>query len=260
MKCGEYCNTVVFLHGYHYNHNNSGFPKLKGKGRVKVKERIKQILLKNGADVCGVANIDRFGEAPRGFSPRDLFLQCRSVITFGIALPKGLIAVEPRLIYGHYNGFSCNVADEVSFRTAKMLEKVYNCLAVPLPSDSPYEYWDSDASRGRGLISMKHAAVLSGIGTLGKNSMLLNPDYGNMLTIGAILTDLDLPSDNLCEDICISGCSKCVRACPVHAIADGRVNQKLCRANTYGKTARGFDTVDCNKCRAVCPMKYGKVK
>ena len=39
--------------------------------------------------------------------------------------------------------------------------------------------------------------------------------------------------------------------------ADGSVDQKRCRINTYGKTARGFDTVDCNNCRTVCPMRFG---
>lgn len=225
-----------------------------------MKEKIKQLILKNGADVCGVANIDRFDQAPEGFSPLDIYPQCKAVITFGIALPKGLTFVEPRLVYGHYNGFSCTEADRISFQTAKRMEKEFGCFVVPLPSDSPYEYWDSDASCGRGLISMKHAAVLSGIGALGKNSMLLNPRFGNLLTIGALLTDLDLPSDTLCENICIDGCTKCVSACPVHAIENGSVNQKLCRTNTYGKTARGFETVDCNTCRAVCPMRYGKTK
>ena len=35
------------------------------------------------------------------------------------------------------------------------------------------------------------------------------------------------------------------------------VTQKKCRQNTYGNTARGFDTVDCNKCRRECPMRDG---
>ena len=39
---------------------------------------------------------------------------------------------------------------------------------------------------------MKHTAVLCGIGALGKNTLLLNPQYGNELTIGVILTDLNL--------------------------------------------------------------------
>lgn len=41
-------------------------------------------------------------------------------------------------------------------------------------------------------------------------------------------------------------------------IQEGSVVQKLCRNNAYGKTKRGFDIVECNKFRKVCPMRYGK--
>jgi epoxyqueuosine reductase QueG len=132
-------------------------------------------------------------------------------------------------------------------------------MALPLPCDSPYEYWEEANSLGKGLISMKHAAVLCGIGTMGKNTLLLNRKYGNLLTIGAILTDLELASDAFCDTICIEGCTKCLDACPVNAIENGMVNQKRCRTNTYGKTARGFATVDCNICRVVCPMRFGRI-
>lgn len=221
-------------------------------------DNIKQILLEQGADVCAIAGIERFDHVPDGFSPRDLFPQCRAVIVFGLALPRGLTQVEPRLLYAHFNALSCAEADRISFHTAKVIEKAYDCVAVPLPCDSPYEFWESDTLRGRGLLSMKHAAVLSGLGTLGKNTLFLHPVFGNLLTIGALLTDLDLPSDPLCEQLCIPGCTKCLDACPVHAIESGQVNQEACRLYTYGKTARGFDTVDCNRCRTVCPLKYGK--
>ena len=120
------------------------------------------------------------------------------------------------------------------------------------------EYWDEYKLKGKGHISMKHTAIACGTGALGKNTLLLNPKYGNELTIGAILTDLDLKSDDLCENICIKECHKCIENCPVGAIQDGKVVQKLCRNNAYGKTKRGFDTVECNKCRRVCPMRYGK--
>jgi predicted O-methyltransferase YrrM len=50
---------------------------------------------------------------------------------------------------------------------------------------------------------------------------------------------------------------KGIVSCPANAIENGTVNQKLCRTHTYGKTKRGFDTVDCNRCRTVCPMCYG---
>lgn len=218
---------------------------------------LKQMILSCGADVCGIANIDRFANTPEGFSPKDIYDGCRSVLVFGVALPKGLTKVDSRLIYGHFNNFLCHQVDEIAIRGAKILENDYSAVAIPMPCDSPYEFWEEENMIGRGLISMKHAAALSGIGEIGKNSLLINPQYGNLLTIGAILTNLDLKSDERCKTLCISGCTKCIDACPVHAIEPETVNQKLCRLNTYGKTSRGFDTVECNRCRVVCPMRYG---
>lgn len=222
-----------------------------------MENRIKEIVLSLGTDVCGIANIDRFTDTPYGFSPTDIYADCKSIIAFGIALPKGLTQVDPRIIYGHFNNMSCSQVDEVSFRAAKIFENEFGCYAVSIPCDSPYDFWDEENKEGRGLISMKHAAVLAGVGTLGKNTLLLNNKFGNLLTIGAILTNLDMKSDELCESICITKCNKCVDSCPVSAIENGSVNQKLCRNNTYGKNKRGFDVVYCNTCRNVCPMRYG---
>ena len=223
-----------------------------------MKDQIKENIVSLGTDVCGVANIDRFSEAPAGFHPRDLFPGCKSVIVFGIALPKGLATVEPRLIYGHFNYGTCPEVDWVALRASKEIERRFGGYAVPLPSDGPYEYWDTEKLEGRGLVSMKHAAVLAGLGALGKSTLLLNEKYGNMLTLGAVLTDLDLPSDPMAERICIESCSLCIQNCPSQALDGRRANQTKCRPNTYGTNARGFNTVNCNKCRSSCPMRFGK--
>ncbi|AEV67410.1 epoxyqueuosine reductase [Acetivibrio clariflavus] len=225
-----------------------------------MKRAIKELAYQLGADVCGVGSIDRFENAPTGFSPLDLFDKCKSVIALGVALPKALYEVSPRLLYGHFNSKICSILDDIELKFAKELEKRYNCLAVPVPCDTPYEYWDAENMTAKGLISMSHTAVLCGLGSIGKSSLLINPEYGNRLTIGTVLTDLELESDDLQPDLCIDGCSKCIDNCPVQAIADKRVNQKLCRQNIFGKTARGFDTVNCNKCRTKCPMRFGITK
>lgn len=210
-----------------------------------------------GADVCGFASIDSFGEAPEGYSPADIYSGCETVIVFGSALPKGLAEVPPRLIYGHFNSLNSVELDRITLSASKKLEKEFGCTAVPVPCDNPYEYWDGEKLHGIGLMSMKHAAVLAGLGQIGKSTMLLNPEYGTLLTVGAILTDLRLESDPPAADICVKGCAKCLDACPAGAIQDGAVNQKLCRNNTYGQTAKGFRTVDCNSCRTVCPVRFG---
>lgn len=223
-----------------------------------MKEHFREIVLLLGADVCGFANVADFGDAPDGYRPTDIFPECKTVISFGVALTRGLTMVPPRLIYAHFNTMSCFQVDHIAFQAAKKLEKLYHCAAVPIPCDGPYEYWDEEQLEGRGLLSMKHLAVRAGLGTLGKNSLLLNPSYGNMLTLGCILIDKSLSSDPAAESLCIEGCRKCIDHCPSKSLGGSNVNQMSCREYTYGKTLRGFDTVDCNQCRVVCPVKYGK--
>ncbi len=230
------------------------------RGTVSMKETIRELALTLGADVCGFAGIDRFADSPEGFSPLDVYADCKTVIVIGLVLPKGLAKVNPRLIYNHYNDFSTHEIDQISLRLARKLEERYDgCTAVPMPCDSPYEYWDAEHKEGRGLISMKHAAERAGIGMPGKNTLLLSREFGNMLNIGAVLTDTPLASDPPAKSICIQSCTICVDSCPVGAIQNGCVVQKLCREYSYAqKTARGYDTTECNLCRTVCPVGFGK--
>ncbi len=221
-------------------------------------DRIKEYAKKLGADVCGIADIHRFQHAPEGFHPRDLYAQCNSVIVSGIALPKGLYDVDSRLIYGYFNESVCPKVDDISFRLAKYLEDILDAAAIPLPCDAPYDYWDKAHLTGKGLLSMKHAAVQAGIGTLGKSTLLLNAQYGNRLVVGAVLTNLPLHADPMASAVCLEGCTRCIDACPTQAIQNGHVDQSLCRPFSYGSTARGFGTVECNRCRTQCPMRLGK--
>jgi epoxyqueuosine reductase len=223
-----------------------------------MKEEIINIVLSVGADVCGFANVNRFVDFEKGFSPVDIYNDCKSVLVFGLALPHGLSKISPRLIYEHYNELSCPTVDSIAFQVAKIIKRKYECFAVPIPCDDPVGAWDDETKTAHGLLSMKHAAVMAGIGFMGKNTLLTNEQFGNQLTIGAVLLSLDLPSDDLCPNLCIPTCHKCIDNCPVHAINnDGTVTQKLCRENTYLKTFRGISTVECNKCRMGCPLAFG---
>lgn len=221
-----------------------------------MEERIKEIVLKAGADVCGIANIERFAGAPEGFHPRDIFQGCRSVVVFGKRLPKGLAFVSPRIVYNYAGDVILRELDRISYEAAIAIEDIGG-TAVPLPSDTPYDYWETETMTGRGIMSMRHAAVLAGLGSFGKNTLVINRKYGNMLSYGAVLTDLDLKSDDMSEELCIKGCRKCLDACPTKALDGSTANQSLCRPHTYGANARGFGIVNCNKCRVVCPRVFG---
>ena len=62
-----------------------------------MKDEIKKIFLRLGCDICGVANVDRFDDAPKGFHPRDIYNECKSVIVFAKAIPMGITKVDQEL-------------------------------------------------------------------------------------------------------------------------------------------------------------------
>lgn len=117
-----------------------------------MKEKIRELVLAAGADVCGFANIDRFKNAGAGFGPLDIWADCKTVICLGVALPKGLYCVSPRMVYTRYNDLMCDMADDVALASAREIEKL-GITAVPLPGDGPYDYWDAEKQKGKGIVS-----------------------------------------------------------------------------------------------------------
>ena len=65
-------------------------------------------------------------------------------------------------------------------------------------------------------------AKKSGLGWIGKNSNLINKQYGSFFFIAEIISDLDLNSDLPIEDYC-GTCTRCMDACPTQAIVQPQV-------------------------------------
>jgi epoxyqueuosine reductase len=151
-------------------------------------------------------------------------------------------------------------SDSISFRVSDHLESEA-AVSVPIPSADPYEYWDADRNNGRGILSLKHAGVLAGSGVLGKNTILLNERFGNMIWLGAILVSIDLePHPIASYQGCTSECTLCIHSCPLQALDGITINQKLCREHSNSYTTGGGRVLSCNICRRICPYHQGLLK
>jgi epoxyqueuosine reductase len=151
-------------------------------------------------------------------------------------------------------------SDSISFRVSDLLESEA-AVSVPIPSADPYEYWDADRNNGRGILSLKHAGVLAGSGVLGKNTILLNERFGNMIWLGAILVSIDLePHPIASYQGCTSECTLCIHSCPLQALDGITINQKLCREHSNSYTTGGGRVLSCNICRRICPYHQGLLK
>jgi epoxyqueuosine reductase len=210
-----------------------------------------------GADLCGIAPVNRFEQAPKGFHPRDLFPQTQSVLAVAKRFPEGPFHSRSPIPYSVTNDVILAEVTRLVCELCGRLEHLGGLCAVPVPSE-PYEHWDASNREGRGLLSLKHAGWLAGLGVMGKNSLLTNREFGNRICLGALLLDVELPGDAMADyQLCVESCRRCVEACPVHAIGVSIVNQKLCRGNSQGHTAKGEPIYVCNQCRAICPNGRG---
>ena len=218
---------------------------------------IKSTALELGVDLCGVAAVERFSSAPKGFHPNDIYSPCQSVLVFAKKLPTESLFASSCIPYTYINRLITEEVDELTLTLSRKLEYLA-VRNVPVPSDDPSEYWEADRSYARGILSLRHAGHLAGLGVLGKNTLLINDRLGNMIQLGALLLNLRLEGDPIATyEACKEDCQLCIRSCPQSALDGTTVNQQACRPLSNYRNERGFVLKKCWECRRVCPSYSG---
>lgn len=219
-------------------------------------DEIKKLVLDSGADLCGIASVDRFINAPEGFRPTDVYPDTKSVIVFAKKLPESIYYTKSPIPYTFVDDIALHEILRLTFEISVKLER-YKIKAVPVPSE-PYEYWDKDTMTGKGMLSLKHAGYLAGLGVIGRNTLLCNPQFGNLIKIGAVITNTDFEADPIIDyDFCSDDCNLCIDNCPSGALSKGSVVQKNCRLYSESSTKKGAPITVCNNCRKICPNRAG---
>lgn len=162
--------------------------------------KIKKIVYQLGAEVCGIANIERFKNAPKGFHPNDILSDAMSVIVFGKQFPKGTFTARSTAPYTLVRDQLIRDMDSLALQLSLKIEKNGNS-AIPIPSSEPYEYWYLQMRHGKGIISLKHSAEPAGLGYIGKNTLLINEKYGNRLWLGGVITNLKTDPDPVLKNL-----------------------------------------------------------
>lgn len=192
-------------------------------------EMVKEAARKAGAGDIGIANIERFENAPRMMHPKNIFPDCKSVITIVQPIPRGVYrgitegTHWPNYSYYGYNRLNTLFRPKVTFATACFIEDA-GWEAVPVYPGVPERPGvRRPVKEGRPPaeinLNVRIAGVACGVGEIGWSKVFIHKKFGPRVRLGTILTDAELEPDPLLEPgtLC-NRCMRCVKDCPGGAI------------------------------------------
>lgn len=176
-----------------------------------------------GADIVGIADgavLD--ANPPPGFpnTPSDITEHdAGRVIVIGKRFASGTTRIkrwDER--HKYYNDeLTLTMLEEASLNLVYWLEdQGYPGIIIPPTHVDPWAYKNDPDEHLTTLLSLNHAAVEAGLGTLGLNLQLLTPEYGPRIMLSAVLCTLECDTDSPKIDALCKGpeCGRCLSTCP----------------------------------------------
>ena len=208
-----------------------------------------------GADVFGVANIERFDELPPEKHPRAIFPEANSVIVLGRRITRGTLrGVEEGTNFMDYAHYGYEWLEDrfialTTFRVAEFIEDA-GWEAVPLPNLPP-EVPPMGVAVRKGqpppnvMLDFDDAAVRAGLGEIGYCGVLLTPQFGPRQRVQIILTDAKIEPSPILDESIDPRTDESKGVCPLGAFV-GEKEISIC-----GKvmTVAEIDYRKCAKCK-----------
>jgi len=132
-------------------------------------------------------------------------------------------------------------------------------LAVRLACEKPFEY---KIYSDTGHLNERGLAVQAGLGFVGKSGAVISKNFGSFFNIGYMLTDMELPSNDMTIPSACGNCRRCIDACPGGALENGLDAHRCISYLTQKKDAPTAEESDimgnwlygCDICQDVCPF------
>ncbi|UCC38344.1 MAG: epoxyqueuosine reductase [Candidatus Aminicenantes bacterium] len=212
-------------------------------------EKLKKFALEQGISLFGVADIS--GIRDEFALNKALKSRIDRALSMGKRLLEGVlrdIKDKPTPLYFHHYRQVNFFLDRAAFLISDYIQDK-GFLALPIPASQTLD-WE----RQRGHLSHKKIGNLAGLGWIGRNNLLVNPDLGARFRLVTVLTDMPLELDKPLEFGC-GECMKCIQPCPAHAIKEQRedFDHRACFEKLKGFRRQGLvGQYICGVCVKAC--------
>jgi epoxyqueuosine reductase len=176
-------------------------------------QAVKDKALEFGADLVGIADGARVGA--QSVTDHD----GGRAIVLAMRVQAGSSRILPWNDRNKYynDELTLTALEEASLELVYWLEDAgYPAIIVPPTHVDPWRYGGEPGKHQETLLSLPHAAVEAGLGTLGLNLQLLTPEYGPRVLLTAVLSSIDVECDQPKTEALCKGptCGRCLKACP----------------------------------------------
>lgn len=230
---------------------------------MNIEEQIKALLTDSGCE---------FGFAKVDDGPAGLPYAISIVVPLSDAVIDEIDGAPTYTYFHHYRTVNAYI-DRILLQTGLLLQsRGYRYIPIAASQSVPQsqsvprsQSMPSDGERTHmGRYSHKKAAVLAGLGSIGKNSLFLHPVHGPRVRLGTLFTDCPLTVEEHKPLTACLDCDLCVKACPAGAIKGvswyaGIERSEMFDANACNSYMRdhfmgiGRGSV-CGICIKVCPL------
>lgn len=188
----------------------------KNKNDKDITERLERRALRAGADGMGVADAATLRALAPQYDAERFLNGARAVVMAVAADPPAVRGANDPEEYMALAWTGYQRADAASLSMRRFLHD------AGYKTEFIVREWHRARDRdGKNVktISLKHAAVAAGLGTIGRHTLLITPGHGPRVRMSGFVTDAPLtPGKPMKNDLC-DGCDACARACPSGAIA-----------------------------------------
>ena len=195
-------------------------------GGVAVQETISKL----DADAVGIASLDDLEGSRLEEAALRLLPETRSIVVMAMEVyPEVLSLVRPGREMGaaSLNDLWDRNGDFLYGRLTKSAYDVarasrrHGFKALPLPASG----CPMDGRFLEAVFSYKHAGQKSGLGYIGRNSLLINPDLGPRMRLSSCLTEAELEATEISANGGCKSCRICIDKCPAGALSQPQDGQ-----------------------------------